>query len=171
MTRLALACFVLAGTGCASPSDSGAPATSDWTEYETTVQGGEANTRIVVRVDLAARAAMPDAGRPQLLLLIVNMIDPAEDGLHDRSPNSKLTAIEAAIHDELAAGLGGRYVGRVRRSGADEFYIYLPAGAEADTAHEDLEKRFGTHTWLAFAEEDPEWATYRDLLLPTDDEK
>ena len=171
MMRLALACIVLAGTGCASPSDNGAPAANDWTEYETTVQGGEANTRIVVRVDLSARTTMPDAGRPQLLLLSVNMIDPADDGLSDRSPESQLAAIETAVREELAARVNGRYVGRVRRGGADEFYIYLPAGTETDTAHEDLEKRFAKHTWLAFAAEDPEWATYRDLLLPADGEK
>lgn len=141
-----------------------------WTTYRTSVQGGANGTPIEITVDLAAKPSAPDPAHPQLLQITIQMLEPDPSGLRDLGADSQLDAITAALRDELAPALGARYVGRVRREGTESHFLYCPAAAQLDTAHEALERRFDRHTWFPFAQDDASWTSYLELLYPSQGE-
>jgi hypothetical protein len=137
------------------------PGEARWETYATSIK----DTPARITVDTAASA--PDASRPLLLAVMVDMLEPGPQGLEDQDARSQLPQIATLIQQRLAPALSAHYVGSVTRNGTVEFYLYLPAGVDADGAIAGAEQLFSRHTWLPYPQDDPEWETYRQLLLPT----
>ncbi len=139
------------------------PGQARWQTYATRIK--ETGAHITVDTSMAALA--PDPTRPQLLVVMVEMLEPDEAGLKDQSPRSRLAEIHQAIQQRLTPALSGHYVGSVTREGTVEHYVYVPAGVDCDATVESVERMFPRHSWLAYPQDDPQWESYTDLLLPT----
>lgn len=137
------------------------PGEARWEAYSTRIK----DTPALIVVDTAAKA--PDKSRPQLLAVMIDLLDPDSSGTKDQDARSQLRAIQQLIQQRLAPALSAHYVGSVTRSGTVEHYLYLPAGVDADGAVTGAEQMFSRHTWLTYPQDDPEWETYTSLLLPT----
>lgn len=139
------------------------PGHARWESYGATIK----DTSALITVDVAAQGRVPDRTRPQLLVVMIEMIEAGESGLVDQSPRSRLTEIRAYLERQVTPALAGHYVGHVTREGTVEHYIYLPAGVDSDATLEAAERKFPRHRWLAYPSDDAAWVTYTTLLLPS----
>ncbi len=126
-------------------------------------QGAAVPTSIVV--DRSITAA--DPGRPALLTLVVEFLNPAEHGMADESPDNLLEPIRDSVMGDLTHELDAHCVARVSAEGRHRYFLYLPPGVDPMPRVKAMRARFSAagHEWKAAIGEDPEWQVcFRDLL-------
>ena len=134
-----------------------------WESYFTRVN----NQLASIFVDLARQANAPDPGRPVLLHLWVNFLNPRQDGLSDSEEAPALFELEDAIDDAVRGRCGAVYVGRITGSGRREFYFYGPNEDEYESAVNAVMSRYPSYEYEWGTHRDPEWKQYLELLYPT----
>lgn len=113
-------------------------------------------------VDLALAGHAPVGSLPQRLHVTASLKRPRADGLRDRTEADELHEMEDAI-TRAVEDLGGRYVGRITWQGRSDAVFYLP-GQVTELA--SLEAFAGDYDVSLRLESDPDWAFYREFLLP-----
>lgn len=124
----------------------------DFDHYATAVDGWP----LVVHVDLGARAVAPIAEWPTRVRVLVGLLRPEPTGLRSADEEPELADLE----DDLVEQLGdrGAYVGRVTHRGWVEHVFYRDTAPGGLIVHR--------RPWSAAVDPDPEWAWYRQVLLP-----
>src|SRR5258708_2933562 len=92
----------------------------DWDVYLGPVDDQPAS----IFVDLSLLNAAPDANRPWLLRVAVQLQRPGEDGLGSQAESEALYEIEDRLFAGVAQSLRARYVGRITTQGRREFFYY-----------------------------------------------
>lgn len=131
-----------------------------WEFYATELDGDP----IGLLVDLD----IPRGAHPELRILCrlhVPMPKPLTTGLTSEHDFATLEKLEDGV-DDAAAGLGGRFVGRISYRKEWVFYVFLPKEEGAQSALERVVRACGLSRAELDLEEDPDWKQYHEFLYP-----
>lgn len=136
----------------------------DWDFYMCPVDDRPAS----IFVDLGLMSSAPDASRPWLLRVSVEMRIPREDGLSDQEETDVLYEIEDALFAQVAQSLRARYVGRITGSGNRDLFYYAATATGFEEVVGKAMEQFPQYEFDCSIREDPDWETYCELLYPSD---
>ena len=136
--------------------------TEHWEHYFSRVNGSLAS----ILVDVGLVGTAPDASRPRLLWVWLDLRSPREDGLSDDREAPALREIEDAIAGAAGAACGARLAGRITTSGRREMYFYGPGDEGFAAAVKDALARFPGYTLWADSQDDAPWRQYLEVLYP-----
>lgn len=135
----------------------------DWDFYFCRVNDSLAS----IFLDLEARSSAPDASRPWLLWVFVEMHAPREDGLSTSEEASTLNEIEDRITSALSASCDARSVGRITSAGRREFYYYAHSSDDIEATVAQAMSPYPHYTYEVGSQRDEEWSQYLELLYPS----
>lgn len=119
-----------------------------------------------ISLNLGLRPDLPQAERPHLLWLWLDLRAPRPDGLSSKEEADTLWAIEDALTPPLLKTCNAILAGRITTCGRREYYFYAPnAERFAEVVAEAL-KKFPDYTSETGAKEDPDWDQYLNVLYP-----
>lgn len=136
----------------------------DWDVYVSPIDDHAA----VIFVDLAPGKAPPDALRPWLLCVSIDLQIQREDGLSDPEETDVLYAIEDSLFESVAKTLRARYVGRITSQGKREHFYYANSPEGFVDAAASALRGFDRYQANCRHEEDSAWNFYSEVLFPGD---
>lgn len=135
----------------------------DWDFY----LGQVNNSLASIFVDLEARSSAPDARRPWLLWVFVQMRAPREDGLSSSEEAPTLNEIEDRVTAALSASCNACNVGRITSAGRRELYYYAPSSEEIEATVTRAMSTYPGYGCEVGSQRDEEWSQYLELLYPS----
>jgi uncharacterized protein (TIGR01619 family) len=118
-------------------------------------------------VDLGLYETAPDAAKPYLMKLTLNLLHPNEDGFYDEREMEVIDDIEDKLSDLLEGEHQAAFVARVTTNGNQEFYFYVPKQDGMDVVIKAFNTQFKDYPLAIEFSHDPEWHTYTEDLFPT----
>ena len=137
---------------------------SHWDFYFKQIDGNPAS----IFADLGLRPAAPDASRPHLIWMLVQMKEPTPNGFSSSAEAPALGAIEDTIVSLIQAF--AIFAGRITTAGRREFYFYT---AEPERSLAAISKGMTAHPGYRFdagSRLDPSWSHYLASLYPTSED-
>lgn len=135
-----------------------------WEFYPSQMNGMHAS----IYVNLSYRNLFPINKASDLAWLSIRFRVQREDGLSSQEEYETLCAIEDAFVDLLdETALEIHYVGRNTSQGCRDFYFYTDRGMLVEQILGQAMIRFPDYEIDVGHCEEPDWSTYRNLLLPT----
>ncbi len=137
---------------------------SGWVSYESAIDEKPA----LFRVDMDALVDAPDANRPHLLIVALEIKEPDEDGLPGEAEADRLQLFCMQLKRHWESDFAARVVGWVIHEGQWQLFSYMPDVQPA--IEKDLRQRMlqlPGHDFVAEWENDPGWLYYSDFLYPS----
>lgn len=119
-----------------------------------------------VLVDLGIAETIPDAERPKLLWMSLQMKSPDENGFASEEEEDLLTKIEDTFIDAVELTSNAILVGRITTAGRREFYFYSKTEEGFDDTIAEAMEQFEDYTFETGSEDDEEWGQYQNVLYP-----
>lgn len=119
-----------------------------------------------VLVDLGIAETIPDAERPKLLWMSLQMKSPDENGFASEEEEDLLTKIEDTFIDAVELTSNAILVGRITTAGRREFYFYSKTDEGFDDTIAEAMEQFEDYTFETGSEDDEEWGQYQNVLYP-----
>src|SRR5579871_1879458 len=110
-------------------------------------------------VDLGIRSEVPDARRPHLARVRLQMQVPREDGLSSSEESKILSRLEDIFTEDLLRAYDSIYVWRPTACGYREFCFYCPRPLEHSSITRAL-RAFPEYSFESQIAEDPHWRHY-----------
>jgi hypothetical protein len=136
----------------------------DWEFYNCDMDG--ARCMVFVRVDLMDSA--PDASRPAMLLVVLNVKSKRADGLTNEPETTYLQEVERTLDRELADAWSAVYVARYTKAGERTMAYYLPNEPDRTVLDAIVTRCAPGYTYRIESHPDEKWENYRDILYPND---
>ena len=140
--------------------------TDNWDSYFCHVEGKPAS----ILVNLGAAAEAPLAAFPVLGYVSVSLLEPDGHGFPDDREYATLGDLEDRLVHAVSGEGQGMYVGRCAVDGRFDCFFYLrEASGWGDQVARAMEA-FPGYSFEAGAQEDPNWASYRQFLFPAEND-
>lgn len=135
----------------------------DWESYI-----GELNEApAVFLVNLGLLEEAPVAGKPDLLLIQIDLPSPDNEGLPSEEDYELLDKHEENVMVALCEALDAISAGAVASQGTRMLAFYMASREGVDKVVERTMAEFEELQWGAQVQEDPQWSFYFDVLAPS----
>lgn len=134
----------------------------NWDFFMTEIEGIPAS----IFVDLALNKILPVEGYNKVLTLLIEMNNPAENGLSTSEESEKLFEIEDKITNHITPEFDTIFAGRMTYDGSRILYYYLKNDKGIKDRIEELLEEYEDYGYSADIEKDKTWSKYTDYLYP-----
>lgn len=135
----------------------------NWNVYFTEVEGRPAT----IMVDLGLAPGGPQADRPFLFRLKLQVLKPTPDGFPSNEENATLHALEDKLESIVCKALDAVYVGRITCDGSRDFFYYHNAEARIPALMSELAALLKRRGFEADGGREDGWEGYFDFLYPS----
>lgn len=123
-----------------------------------------------IYLNLGLASSAPLAKYPELFYLRIPMCQPRADGLSSQEEFDTLLQLEDTVVEVLTADNNMVYVGRLTSDGCRDLFFYSINDDIDEAALEDSLSAFADYAWEGGMNPDPDWETYFQLLMPSDEQ-
>ena len=137
-----------------------------WDFYQCLVNDKPAS----IYLNLGLASSAPLARYPELFYLRIPMRQPRADGLSSQEEFDALLQLEDTVVAALSAENSMLYVGRLTSDGCRDLFFYSINDDIDEAVLENSLSAFADYAWEGGLNPDPDWETFFQLLMPSDEQ-